>query len=318
MTFRDPRWLWALLAIPFAALFFILRERLRGRIARRFVSDRLRGVGNALRRIRPFALAGGLALALLALSGPSRGFVTLPMLERESNRVVILDVSNSMLAQDLGTSRLAVAKAVARRLIDAWPGRVGLVEFEASPEVVSPLTSDGDAVAELLDSVEAGEVGDPGSDIGSALLLGLRLVEAEPGAKADIVIISDGEDQGSKLKEAIKRARDRGVVVSAILVGTTAGATIPWPEGGELKDDSGKTVTTAAHPETLRSIAAATGGAFFHGTFSEHELDSLLSPRSGATERQKTVRVPVDRYQWPLAFAFVALMLGSVVNRGAE
>ncbi len=318
MIFREPRWLWLLALVPFAAIFFVARERLRNRIARRFVSERLRGSQNTIRRYRPWLLTAGLALAIFALSGPSRGFVTLPLTERESNRVVVIDVSNSMLATDIGTSRLSAAKAMARRLIDAWPGRVGLVEFEMAPEVVTPLTTDSDAAMAMLDSLQAGEVGAPGSDIGAALQQALRLVEVEPGAKADVVVISDGEDQGKGLAEAERRARERGIVVSTILVGRSAGAPIPQADGSELKDDSGKVVMTAAHAETLKGLAAATGGAYFENAYGAHDLDALLSPRTVGTARQKTVRIPVDRYQWPLSFAFVFLLLGSIANRGAE
>lgn len=318
MTFRDLRWLWLLAAIPFAALLLVARERIRERLARRFVAERLRGVFNPARPFRPWLLIAGLALAVFALAGPSRGFVTVPVMDREANRVVVLDVSNSMLAEDVGTSRLAAAKALARRILDSFPGRVALIEFESSPEVVAPLTNDSDAVASLLDSIQAGEVGNAGSDLGAAIDNALRLVEADPGAKADVVIISDGEDQGAKLRESLRRAKDRGVTVSTILIGSGEGSSIPQPDGSSLRDDSGRVVTTYARRDTLEQIASATGGTFLENPFAERALDPLLVVRGGGALRQRTVRIPVDRYQWPLAFAFVLLMLGSAAHRGAE
>lgn len=318
MTFRDLRWLWLFAAIPFAAMFLLSRERIRERIARRFVSERLRGVDNAARPLRPWLIAIGLALAVLALAGPSRGFVSVPIQDREANRVVAIDVSNSMLAQDVGTSRLAAGKAIARRLIDAFPGRVALVDFEQSAEVVSPLTNDSDAVSSLLESIEAGEVGDPGTDFGAAIIQSMRLVESDPGAKADIILISDGEDQGSKTAEALRRAKQRGVSVSTILIGSGEGAAIPMPDGSSLRDENGRVVTTYAHRDALQQIASTTGGTFLENPFAEHALDPLLIVRAGGATKQRTVRIPVDRYQWPLAFAFFALFLGSVAHRGAE
>jgi Ca-activated chloride channel family protein len=318
MTFRDLRWLWLLAAIPFAALLLVSRERVRERLARRFVAERLRGVSNPARSLRPWLIASGLALAAFALAGPSRGYVSVPIADREANRVVVLDVSNSMLAEDVGTSRLAAGKAIARRILDAFPGRVALVEFEASPEVVAPLTNDSDAVSALLDSVQAGEVGNAGSDFGSAITTALRLVEADPGAKADMVIISDGEDQGTKLREALRHAKDRGVIISTILIGSGEGAAIPMPDGSSLRDDSGRVVTTYAQRDTLQQIASATGGTFLENPFAEHALDPLLVARAGGALRQRNVRIPVDRYQWPLAVGFLLLMLGSIANRGAE
>jgi len=317
MTFRDPRLLWLLAAIPFAALFLAARERSRERLARRFIAEPMRGVSNPARRLRPWLLTFGLAAAIVALAGPQVGFATQMIEAREANRVLLLDVSNSMEAEDVGASRLTAAKAVAKRIIAAHPGRVGLIIFEGDAEVVSPLTNDGDAVSELVDSIAAGEVGEPGSDVGKGLLAAMKLIDVDPTQKADIVLISDGEDQGHRLGDALAKVKARGVAVSTILIGTETGATIPAGEGKWLVDNDGQVVRTSAQPETLQSIARDSGGTFFVNPFAEHALDSLASSVSGSA-REKKVRVPVDRYQWPLAFAFLALMLGSVANRGAE
>lgn len=303
--------------MPFALLFFLSRERRRIRVARRFVSERLRGVANPLRAIRPWFASLTLLGCVVALAGPEAGFRVVPIEQRESNRVIVIDVSLSMAAQDVGTSRLDAAKAIAKRIIDAQSGRVGLVIFESAAEVVSPLTSDDDAVEALLDSIQAGEVSNPGSDLSVALNAALRLVAGDPAQSGDVVVISDGEDQGTKLDDTIAKLVQRGIPVSTILVGTARGSTIPRPEGGgELRDDSGEVVTTYARPEALQKIASATGGTFYANPFGEHALDSLAA--TGGSRRQKNVRVPIERYQWPLAFACIAFFLGSLANRGAE
>jgi Ca-activated chloride channel family protein len=317
MTFRDPRLLWLLAALPFATVWLVARERSRERLARLFVAERLRGVSNPVRVLRPWLTALGLAAAIVALAGPQFGFTMQRIEAREANRVILLDVSLSMNAEDVGTSRLDAAKAVAKRIIAAHPGRIGLVIFENDAEVVSPLTSDGDAVAALVDSIEAGEIGDPGSNVGKALLTALKLSDVDPTQKADFVLISDGEDQGHRLGDAIARVKARGVSVSTVLIGTPNGATIPAGEQRVLTDDAGEVVHTAARPDVLQSIAQATGGTLFVNPFGEHALDALAA--SGGTHvEEKEVRVPIDRYQWPLALAFGCLMLGSFVNRGAE
>jgi Ca-activated chloride channel family protein len=316
-TFRAPQLLWFALLVPFALIFFLARERRRGLLARRFVSERLRGIANPVRSIRPWLAALALLGCVVAFAGPEAGFRVVPIEARESNRVIVVDVSLSMLAQDVGTSRLDAAKAIGKRIIDAQSGRVGLVIFESAAEVGSPLTSDGEAVAALLDSIQAGEVSNPGSDLSVALSAALRLVAGDPAQSGDIVVISDGEDQGTKLDDMLAKLVQRGVVVSTILVGTARGSTIPRPEGGgDLRDDSGQVVTTYARPEVLQKIARATGGTFYTNPFGEHALDSLAE--AAGMKRQKNVRVPIERYQWPLAFACIALFLGSLANRGAE
>jgi Ca-activated chloride channel family protein len=316
ISFRLPQMLWLALAIPLALIFFIARERQRIRIARRFVSERLRGVANPLRWLRPWLAALALLGCVIALAGPEAGFRVVPIEQRESNRVIAIDVSLSMAAQDVGTSRLDAAKAIAKRIIDAQQGRVGLVVFESAAEVVSPLTSDDEAVEALLDSIQAGEVSNPGSDLSVALMAALRLA-GDTAQRGDIVVISDGEDQSTRLDDTIAKLAQRGVPVSTILVGTAAGSTIPRPEGGgDLADDNGQVVTTYARPEALQKIATATGGKFYANPFGEHALDSLAA--SGGTMKQRNVHVPIERYQWPLAFACVAMFLGSLANRGAE
>jgi Ca-activated chloride channel family protein len=316
ISFRLPQMLWLAVLVPLALIFFIARERQRVRIARRFVSERLRGVANPLRSLRPWLVALALLGCVIALAGPEAGFRTIPIEQRESNRVIAIDVSLSMAAQDVGTSRLDAAKAIAKRIIDAQQGRVGLVVFESAAEVVSPLTTDDDAVEALLDSIQAGEVSNPGSDLSVALMAALRLA-GDTAQRGDIVVISDGEDQSTRLDDTIAKLAQRGVPVSTILIGTAAGSTIPRPEGGgDLVDDNGQVVTTYARPEALQKIAAATGGNFYANPFGEHALDSLAA--SGGTMKQRNVRVPIERYQWPLAFACIAMFLESLANRGAE
>ena len=316
MMFRNVTMLWLLAAVPLALIFLLMRERLRTRVARRFASERLRGVTNAARVLRPWLLGLGVAAALFALAGPYAGFTLVPIVAREANRVLVVDVSNSMAAEDVGTSRLNAAKALAVRLARMQQGRVALVVFEAQAEVVSPLTTDGEAVAALIDTLQPGELGAPGSDLGSAMIAALRLVESEPGQKADLVVISDGEDQGSRVAEAVQRAKSRAIEISTIVIGSAEGSTIP-AERGPLRDASGDVVTTYARSDVLGDIARATGGKLLENPFAERALDPVIG--SGATTPREThARVPIDRYQWPLALAFFAFLGGSLLHRGAE
>jgi len=318
LTFRSIPLLALAALAPAVLAFLIAREHHRIRLGRRFVSERLRGIANPARMLRPFLITAALLAALVALAGPRAGFTILPIEERETNRVIAIDVSLSMAAPDVGASRLEAAKAIAKRIIAADEGRVGVVIFEAGAEVVSPLTTDDDAVSALVDSIQPGELSEPGSDLGNGLVAAQRMLESDPGQKGDIVVISDGEDQGSHLDDAITRLRARGVPASTVAIGSLSGSKIPQPEGnGDLRDDAGDVVVTYLHPETLERIARETGGQPLVNPFSEHALDALLTP-TGGVMRQKNVRVPIERYQWPLALACIALLCGSFVNRGAE
>jgi Ca-activated chloride channel family protein len=270
-----------------------------------------------MRGARPYLLAIAFGAIAVAVAGPQAGVRLVPLFEQESNRVIAIDLSNSMAAQDVGTSRLAAAKAIARRIVENQDGRIGLIAFEGSAEVISPLTNDAEAILALLDTLQPGEVGHPGSDISAAINGALRLIEADPNQKSDVVIISDGEEQGGRLTDALRRARTRGVTIHAISVGTAAGAVIPAGEG-VLRDESGEIVTTRANPVLLGRVARSSEGLFFENPFSAHSLDSLIARRVGGPAKERPVRMPIDRYQWPLAIAFAAFLGGSLLNRGAE
>ncbi|HUP47278.1 MAG TPA: VWA domain-containing protein [Thermoanaerobaculia bacterium] len=317
MSFRSPEWLWLLAAVPLVLPFLIARERRRSYAARRFVSERLRGIGNPLRVARPYVLAVAAAAVSLALAGPYAGFTTVSVSTREANRVIAIDVSHSMAAEDIGTSRLAASKAIAKRIIERHGGRVALIAFEAGAEVISPLTNDNDAVLALVETLQAGEVGRAGSDLGAAVIAALRLIESDAGQKADIVLISDGEDQGRRIDEAVNRARARGVTVSGIVVGGAEGSTIVMRDG-PLRDEAGEVVVTYARADVVQRLARGTGGTSLENPFSEHALDPLLARTAAAAARTSDVRVPLDRFQWPLALAFAAFFCASLLNRGAE
>jgi Ca-activated chloride channel family protein len=317
LTFRSAPLLALAALAPVALLLLLAREGHRTRLGRRFISERLRGVANPARAARPYVIALALFATAVALAGPRAGFTVMPVEERETNRVIAIDVSDSMAAPDVGASRLDAAKAIAKRIIASNSGRVGLVAFEERADVISPLTSDSEAVAALVDSIQPGEVSVPGTDLGAGLLAALRLLDSDPAQKGDVVVISDGEDQGSRLDDALRHLRQRGFAVSTIVVGSTSGSTIPREDGRDLRDDNGDIVRTYAHPEVLERVARETGGRFYANPFAEHDLDTIAAP-PGGRERRKNVNVPIERFQWPLAFAFFALLGGSLLNRGAE
>ena len=194
--------------------------------------------------------------------------------------------------------------------------------LEPTQDVVLPEikleTSDDEAVEALLDSIQSGELSDPGTDLGAALTAAEKLIASDPGQKGDVVVLSDGEDQGSRTADVVRGLAARGIAVSTITIGSTSGSTIPKGEGGgDLKDDDGNVVYTYAQPDLLQRVARQTGGRAYVNPFGAHDLDSLAAPRGGIA-RQKNVRIPVERYQWPLALGCIALLFGSFVNRGAE
>src|SRR5512140_2037706 len=194
VTFRAAPVLWALAALPLAALFLFAREAARRRLADRFISERMRGYA-PYRAVRPLLVTLAILFAVAAVAGPRLGERVVSVQQREPNTIIALDVSLSMAAEDVGTSRLSAAKAIVRKLVEKRGGKVALVAFEGVSQVISPLTSDQDAVLTLLDSLGPGELSEPGSDFGAAIDDSLKLAKTAGGTRPEIVLISDGENR---------------------------------------------------------------------------------------------------------------------------
>lgn len=316
LSFHSPLWLWLLVAAPLVAVGLVSREHHRRSLAERFVSERMRG-HDRLRGWRPWIFSLGYVLAVVALAGPRVGYEEIDLPRSEANRILAVDVSSSMAADDVGTSRLDAAKALVREIVRRHDGKVALVIFEGKAVVVSPLTTDGDALVTLLESMQPGELSEPGSDLGAAVAESLRLIGVAT-ASSDIVVISDGENRSDGWEAAVDRAKSAKVRVSAIVVGTEQGARIPAGDGTFLRDDNGEVVVTRASTEVSEKIAARTGGRLLVNPFAENALAVLDRHDSAESASKEKSRIPIERYQWPLGVAFCAFLAGSILHRGAD
>ncbi|HEY0591893.1 MAG TPA: VWA domain-containing protein [Thermoanaerobaculia bacterium] len=321
VTFGEPRMLVALAALPLAAWFLLARERLRRRRADSFASERIRGVRFPARFLRPPALAAGLALTAIALGAPRAGFEMRPVLRDEGSLLLAFDVSASMAAEDLGVSRLAAAKSVARGILARQQGRVAVLEFESVGLLISPLTSDADAVQDLVDSLAPGELSLAGTDLGAAILRGLEYLASRTSGPRAIVLFSDGENRGERglLEKALAEAVRLEIPISTVLVGTSRGGPIPV-DGGVLRDEAGRVVTTRADGAVLARIARTTGGSFVENPFDRAASAAMkgLTPAEIVAGEGRTRRVPIERFQWPLALGVILLLGGSFLHRGSE
>lgn len=320
LSFDRPEVLWLLpLALLLGGLLFVAQRRSR-RAAERIQSVRLRGEGLPARRVRPAVTGLAALMAIIALAGPELGYEEITLSTSSDALVVVLDTSQSMLAEDVGASRLAAGKVLIEEILSRYTGKVGLVVFEGTAEVVSPLTDDTLAVATLLRSIGAGELEKAGSDFRAAVSTAIGLLERNEITEASIVLVSDGENRGTDWRGAVDLVEDRVVVVHTVLVGGVEGEVIRI-EGGLLRDEYGAPVRTSADPQPLEALARATGGEFFENPFGSGAVDQIereISAGSRLTEMDQTRRVPRDRYQFPLSIAFFLLVAGTFLDRGAE
>ena len=200
---------------------------------------------------------------ILALARPQWGIVR-EKVEREGKDVVlVLDTSGSMATADVAPSRFFLARQALLQLIARLEGdRFALVAFEGEAYPLVPLTLDADALGLFLETVETGIVPAPGSSLGTGLAKGLEaFVDKERRNKA-MVLVSDGEDLSGEVEAAVTRAKEAGVVVFTVGVGTEGGQPVPEldPEGrttGYKRDEGGNAVVSRLDMTTLEAIAAA-------------------------------------------------------------
>ncbi|HSD27802.1 MAG TPA: VWA domain-containing protein, partial [Vicinamibacteria bacterium] len=233
MVFAQPLWLFGLLALPLVgALEVWAAGRDRARLAR-IVARPLwpRVVRSRLGRWRVARLSSfllGAAAIVLALARPQWGIVR-EKVEREGVDVVLaLDSSGSMATEDVPPNRFFLARAALQSLVARLEGdRFGLLAFEGEAYPLVPLTLDADAVGLFLETAEPGIVPAPGTSLGVGLARGLSMFVDEERKNRVMVLVSDGEDLEGEVEEAVRKAREAGVVVHTVAVGTEAGQPVP-------------------------------------------------------------------------------------------
>jgi Ca-activated chloride channel homolog len=321
MTFATPLWLWALLLLPAIPLLAAWagrkdEERLSRMVARPLWGRVVQRAWPRWRQLRVALFTAGAAALVVALARPQWGIVR-EKVEREGVDVVlVLDTSGSMAADDVAPNRFFLARAALLNLLARLGGdRVGLLAFEGEAYPLVPLTLDADAVGLFLETLEPGVVPAAGSSIGVGLAKGLDMFVDKERRNKVLVLVSDGENLEGDVETAVRRAKEAGVVLFTVGVGTERGAPVPDydREGnrvGYKKDAQGAPVISRMNASTLEAIAAGAGGRFFEITPADTSLAALASAIEGMEDRAALREFSYrkkERFQVPLAVAFLCL-----------
>ncbi|MEN9787163.1 MAG: hypothetical protein RLZZ299_2427, partial [Pseudomonadota bacterium] len=330
MTWAAAEWLTALLLVPLLAaggwMAWRARRAALGRIVHIGMLPSLVGAG--VLRSRALQLAAAVvavAASVVAAAGPRLGFDWQEQRMEGLALVVVLDVSRSMDAGDVTPSRMEHARRELVDLVGLLRGdTVGLVIFAGGSYVRLPPTVDYDTFLWAVRESDTSTIQAQGTSLPGALDAATQLLSRGPAdAGRAVVVISDGEDHGDPgtLDLALARARDAGVHVYALGVGTPEGAPIPLAGGGFKKDRNGQVVVSRLQEDVLRRVAASTGGAYARAVPSdadvraivEDEIRGKLAAGSRGVRRERVWR---ERYQWPLAVALGAMALASAAGIG--
>lgn len=268
-SFEHPEYFSLLWATPIVVLVWLSylwwRRRVLSRLMAPSAQERvLPGWSAGWFWLKNALLLAAVVLLVVAAANPRRGVRQQVSEQRSADVMLVLDISQSMLAQDVPPSRLERAKIFARQLVRALAGeRIGLVFFAGSAYAAMPLTTDSEAADMLLRAATPNLISTQGSNIGAALLTAAERFAPNPGAGRSIVLISDGEDHQGAVPKALNNLRDAGIIVFCAVIGSAEGAPIPLSDGEYKRDAEGQMIRTHANEALLLQIAKATRGELY-------------------------------------------------------
>jgi Ca-activated chloride channel homolog len=327
MNFGAPIWLWALAILPLLVLLYGQAERRSAIKLREFISPRLlpqlAGNVDRVRRAIRFALVVlALALAIIALAKPRWGYIYQDVKRRGLDLLFAIDTSRSMLSNDVAPNRLERVKLAAQDLITELQGdRAGLIAFAGRAFLQAPLTIDYDAAVESINDLDTKTIPEGGTNISEAIALATQTFGKSAMGNRALIIFTDGEELSGDAVNEAKKAADAGVKIFTVGVGTAQGSLIPvegQSEAGFVKDAKGQVVKSKLDENRLREIAQATEGMYFHlesgpETMRQLYADGLSKLKTAEIDARLSSR-PIERYEWPLAGAIVALIASLFIN----
>ncbi|MEP6698297.1 MAG: VWA domain-containing protein [Verrucomicrobiota bacterium] len=321
VTFGTPYWFWGLLIVPVLIALVVRAERRAALRLREFVSERLlpglaRTVNRTRRSLRFALVFLGLALALTALAQPRWGYTYEDVKRKGIDLLVAVDTSRSMLSNDVPPNRLQRVKLAGQDLLTELQGdRIGLIAFAGRAFLQAPLTIDYDAAVEAFTDLDTNTIPEGGTNISEAIRLAVTTFGKSAVGNRALIIFTDGEELSGDAAKMAKDAVDAGVRIFTVGVGTPEGSLIPISgEGGGtafVKDSKGQVVKSKLDEKRLQEIARATGGFYLHLDDGPRTMKQLF--REGLGKMQtgeidaRTSRRPIERYQWPLGAALLAL-----------
>ena len=306
--------------------FWSLRKRKRDMelFAHKDLLDDLAGsLDRKRQRLKGYLVLVSLLLIIIAIMRPQWGFEWKEVTRSGLDILIALDTSNSMLAEDVKPNRLERSKLAVKDLIKKLQGdRIGLIAFAGSAFLQCPLTVDYSGFGLSLDDLDVNTIPKGGTSLSDAVRVAIESYEGGKKKYKVLVIITDGEDHEGKSMEWAEKAKEKGIKIFAIGIGTREGELIPITDasGGIsfLKDRNGNVVKTRLDEASLQNMALTTGGSYVKATAREFGLDLIYEEKLSQMEKReiknKMVKRYEERFQIPLIIALILLCLEPFVS----
>jgi len=323
--FASPEYLYFLSAIPFFILLYVIyrlstKKRL-GKLVDKELQPLVIPKYSSKKQITGmFFSMLGLTLITIALARPQFGTKLEEIKAEGSDIIVAIDVSNSMLAEDLPPNRLERAQNSVEKLIAELRGdRIGLVVFAGKSFLQLPLTTDYSAARLMLSTLSPELVSTQGTAIGAAIETAVEAFSEEEAAGRTIVVITDGENHEDNAIAAAEEAAEKGITIHTIGMGRPEGAPIPIPgkDNSYIKDDEGNTVVTKLDENALKQIASVADGSFVRVSGGTPDLATIIADvdeKDKVEFGKKQFTEFEDQYQIPLLLGFLFLLFEPITS----
>ncbi len=315
--FKNPEYFWLLLIIPLLFGFFLLSQQLKKNKLKEFGDEEL------IQRLSPdyskyrilfkfIALLVVVALLIIAAARPQTGSKI--RVETRSREIIIaLDVSNSMLAQDVKPNRLERAKQIISKIFENnQSDRIGLIVFAGDAFVQIPVTSSYSSVDVFLSSITTNSVPIQGTNFAKAIEMCAAMFDKTDDSEKLILILTDGENHEQKAIDIAKKVHEQGIIISTVGVGKKNAVPIPNLQTGDYKKDKdGKVVLTKLNEVILTQIANAGGGKYFStgNFFSDISQIQKQIDELGTVNGKTEIEEYVDLFPYPIFLASILLIL---------
>lgn len=316
--FAHPEFLYILLILPLILALFLYAVRRKKKSLKRFgdmavIKDLMPAASNKKYALKFWLLFFALALFILMIARPQMGSKMETVKKHGIEVMVCLDVSNSMMSNDINPNRLEKAKMILSRLIDDFQNdKVGLVVFAGDAFVQLPITTDYISAKMFLSSMNTSMVSVQGTQIGRAIDLATRSFTDNPGVEKAIILITDGEGHEDNAIEAAKAAAEQGIKVNVIGIGSPQGGTIPLNGRNDyLKDNQGNVVVSKLNETMCQEIAVAGDGMYVQADNTNNALRALQKEmeKMGKSEMEARIFTSYNEgyriIAWPLLILLV-------------
>ena len=314
--FVHPEFLYLLFVLPALLVFYVYTRRLRRKALKRYgnpelLAELMPEVSSKRHHLKFWLLFGAIAMVIIVMAGPQFGS-KLETVKRQGVEIMVcLDVSNSMLAEDVQPNRLAKAKQMLSRLTDDFTNdKLGLIVFVGDAFTQLPITSDYVSAKMFLSSINPSMVSTQGTAIGAAINLAMRSFTPSETSDKAIILITDGENHEDNAVEAAAAAAEKGIHVNIIGMGDPKGSPIPIDENSNyMKDREGNVVITKLNEQMCQEIAAAGHGIYARADNTNSALRALQKEIEKMNKSELDSKVYSEYDERFQTFAWMALIL---------